>query len=39
MRMFENRVLKMELTGDRRELHTEELLDLYFSSDIIGVVK
>jgi len=28
-----------EVTGNWRKLHNEELFDLYFSSDIINVIK
>ena len=44
--MFENRVLgrkfgpkRDEVTGESRKLHNEELNDLYFSSNIVRVVK
>jgi len=46
LRMFENRVLRRifepkrdEVTGEWRELHTEELNDLYFSPNIVRVMK
>jgi hypothetical protein len=46
LRVFENRVLRNiflskrdEVTGDWRRLHNEELYDLYFSSNIIRVMK
>jgi len=45
LRVFENRVLRIfelkrdEVTGVWRKLHTEELNDLYFSLNIIRVVK
>jgi hypothetical protein len=45
-RVFENRVLRRifgpkrnEVTGDWRELHNEELNDLYFSPNIFRVTK
>jgi hypothetical protein len=44
--MFENRVLRrifwckrVEVTGERRRLHSEELHDLYCSPDIIRMIK
>ena len=44
--MFENRVLRRvfgtkrdEVTGEWRELHNEELSDLYYLPDIVRVVK
>jgi hypothetical protein len=44
--VFENRVLRRifgpkrdEVTGDFRELHKEELHNLYSSPSIIGVIK
>ena len=44
--MFENRVLRRifgrkrdEVTGERRKLHNEELNDIYFSPNIIRVIK
>jgi len=46
LRLFENRVLRKilgpkgdEVTGEWRKLHTEELDDLYCSSNIIRVIK
>ena len=46
LRVFENRVQrrmfglkKEEVTGERRELHEEELNDLYSSPNIIRVIK
>ena len=44
--MFENRVLRRifgpkrdEVTGEGRKLHNEELNDLYFSPDIVRLIK
>jgi len=44
--VFENRVLRRifgpkrdEVTGEWRELHNEELNDLYFSPNIVRVIK
>jgi hypothetical protein len=44
--MFENRVLRRifgpkrdEVTGDWRKLHNEELHNLYFSPNIIRMIK
>ena len=44
--MFENRVLRRifgpkryGVTGERRKLHNEELNDLYFSPNIVRVIK
>jgi hypothetical protein len=43
--MFENRVLKIfgsrreEVTGEWRKLHIEDLNNLYFSPNIIRVIK
>jgi hypothetical protein len=46
LRAFENRVLRRmfgpkrnEVTGERRKLHTEELNILYFSPNIVRVIK
>ena len=46
LRVFGNRVLRKifgprrdEVTGEWRKLHTEELSDLYSSSNIFGVIK
>jgi hypothetical protein len=46
LRVFENRVLrrifqskKDEVTGEWRELHNEVLSNLYFSPNIIQVIK
>jgi hypothetical protein len=46
LRVFENRVLRGifgpkrdEVTGEWRRLHNEELYDLYFSQNIIRVIK
>jgi hypothetical protein len=46
LRVFENRVLRRifgpkrdEVTGDWRKLHNEELNDLYFSPNIVRVIK
>jgi hypothetical protein len=46
LRMFENRVLRRvfgskrdEVTGKSRQLHNEELSDLYFLPNIVRVVK
>jgi hypothetical protein len=46
LRVFENRVLRRifdpkrdELTGDWRKLHNEELHNLYFSPNIIRMIK
>jgi hypothetical protein len=46
LRVFENRVLRGifgpkrdEVTGEWRKLHNEEILDLYSSPSIIGIIK
>ena len=46
LRMFENRVLRRifgpkwdVVTGDWRKLHNEELNDVYFSPNIVPVIK
>ena len=46
LRVFENKVLRRilgperdEVTREWRELHSEEFNDLYFSPNIIGVIK
>ena len=46
MRVFENRVLKRifgskrdEVPGEYRKLHKQELNDLYYSPNIIRVIK
>jgi hypothetical protein len=46
LRVFENRVLRRifgpkrdEVTGERRRLHNKELYALYFSPNIILVIK
>jgi hypothetical protein len=46
LRVFENRVLRtifgpkrVEVTGEQRKLHNEELYDLYCSPNIIWVIK
>jgi hypothetical protein len=46
LRVFENRVLRRifgpkgdEVTGERRKLHNEELLDKYSSPSIIRIIK
>jgi hypothetical protein len=46
LRVFENRVLRRifgpkrdEVTGGRRELHNEELRNLYTSPSIIRIIK
>jgi len=46
LRRFENRVLKRifgpesdEVTGQRKKLHNQELNDLYYSPNIIRLIK
>jgi hypothetical protein len=46
LRVFENRVLRRifvpkrgEVTGEWRKLHNEEFHDLYFSPNIVRVIK
>jgi hypothetical protein len=39
LRVFENRVLRDELSGELRKLHNEELHDLYSSPTIVRVIK
>jgi len=46
LRLFEKRVLRGifepkrdEVTGDWRKLHNEELNDLYYSSNVVRVIK
>jgi hypothetical protein len=46
LRVFENKVLKRmfgpkrdKVTGELRKLHNEELKDLYYSPNIIWVIK
>jgi hypothetical protein len=46
LRVFENRVLRRifgpkrdEVTGEWRKLHNEELHDLYFTPNIVRVIK
>ena len=39
LRVFENRVLRDEVTGEWGELHNEELNDLYCSPNIVRVIK
>jgi hypothetical protein len=39
LRVFENRLLRDEVTGEWRKLHNEELNDLYPSTNIIRVIK
>jgi hypothetical protein len=39
LRVFENRVLRDEVTGEWRKLHIEELRDFYSSPNIITIIK
>jgi hypothetical protein len=39
VRVFENRVLRDEVTGEWRKMHNGELRNLYSSSDIIRQIK
>jgi len=39
LRVFENMVLRDEVTGEWRKLHNEELNDLYSSPNIVRVIK
>jgi hypothetical protein len=46
LRVFENRALRKifgpkrdEMTGECRKLHNEELNDLYFSPNLVRVIK
>ena len=46
LRVFENKVLRRifgpkrdEVTGEWKKLHNEELNDLYFSTNIVRVIK
>jgi hypothetical protein len=46
LRMVESRVLRRifgpkrdKITGEWRKLHNEELIDLYYSSNIVRVIK
>ena len=46
LRVFENRVLRgivepkmQEVTGEWRKQHNEELKDMYFSPDVVRVIK
>ena len=38
-RVFENRVLRDEVTGEWRKLHNKELNDQYSSLNIVRVIK
>jgi hypothetical protein len=39
LRVFENRVLRDEVTGGWRKLHNQELHKLYFSPNIIRMIE
>jgi hypothetical protein len=39
LRVFENKMLRDEVTGGLRKLHNEKLRDLYSSPSIIRVIK
>ena len=39
LRVLDNRPKKDEVTGEWSKLHNDELNDLYFSSNIIRVIK